>query len=93
MGYNKFCKTTTDTLNSYAPVKKKYAPSNQNLSKEIMTSLRLGYEYLKHKTEEIRFLHTQQRNERISLLRKTKINYYGNLDEKGIADKFFFENC
>ena len=58
-----------------------------------MTRLRLRYEYLKHKTEEIRFLHTQQRNECISLLRKTKINYYGNLDEKGIADKFFFENC
>ena len=39
----KFCKITMDTLNSFAPIKKKYASDNQmsfmtkNLSKEIMT--------------------------------------------------------
>ena len=46
-----------DTLNSFAPIKKKYARDNQmplitkNLSKEIMTRLRLRNKYLKHKTE------------------------------------------
>ena len=29
---------------------------------------------------------TQQRNKCVSLLRKTKINYYGNIDEKDITD-------
>ena len=73
-----------DTLNSFAPIKKKYAGGNQmpfmtkNLSKEKMTRSRLRNEYLKQKTEENRLLYTQ--------LRKTKINYYGNLDEKDITD-------
>ena len=42
--------------------------------------------YLKHKTEENRLLYTPQRNKCVSLLRKTKINYYGNLDQKDITD-------
>ena len=40
----------------------------------------------KHKTEENRLLYTQQRNKCVSLLRKTKMNYYGNLNEKDITD-------
>ena len=31
-GLEKFCKTTMDTLNSFAPIKKKYASSNQIVS-------------------------------------------------------------
>ena len=54
----------------------------KNLSKEIMARSRLGNKYLKHKTEENRLLYTQQRYKCVSLLRKTKMNYYGNLDEK-----------
>ena len=50
----------------------------KNLSKEKMTRSRLRNEYLKQKTEENRLLYTQ--------LRKTKLNYYGNLDEKNITD-------
>ena len=73
-----------DTLNSFHPIKKKYARANQmpfttkNLSKEIMTRSKLRNKYLKHKTEENRLLYTQQRNKCVSLLRKTEINYYGN---------------
>ena len=58
MGY----KTTIDILNSFAPVKKKYARVNQmsfmtkNFSKELMTRLRLRNKYLKHETEENRLL-------------------------------------
>ena len=80
-----------DTLNSFARIKKKYARGNQmpfmtkNLSKEIMTRSRLRNKYLKHKTEENRLLYTQQRNKCVSLLRKTKMNYYGNLNEKDIT--------
>ena len=51
-----------------------------------MTRLRLRNKHLKHKTEENCLLHTQQRNKCVSLLRKTKINYYGNLNEKDITD-------
>ena len=78
----KFCKTKMDTLNSFAPIKMKYASGHQmhfitkSLSKEIIARSRLRNKYLKHKTEENRFLYTQQRNKCVSLLRKTKINYY-----------------
>ena len=90
-GLEKFCKTIMDTLNSFAPINKKDARGNQmpfmtkNLSKETMTRSRLRNEYLKHKTEENRLLYTQQRDKCVSLWRKTKINYYGNLDEKDIT--------
>ena len=68
-----------NTLNSFAPIKKKYARGNQmrfmtkNLFKEIMTKSRLRNKYLKHKTEENRLLYTQRRNKCVSLLRKTKM--------------------
>ena len=57
-----------DTLNSFAPIKKKYVRGSQmsvttkNLSQEIMTRSRLRNKYLKHKTEENRLLYTRQRN-------------------------------
>ena len=91
-GIEKFCKTTMDSLNLFAPIKKKYARGNQmpfmtkDLSKEMMTTSRLRNKYLKDKTEENRLLYTQQRNKCVSLLRKTKINYYGNLNVKEITD-------
>ena len=81
-----------DTLKLFAPIKKKYARGNQipfmtkNLSKEIMKRSRLINNYLKHKTKENRLLYTQLRNKCVSVLRKTKMNYYGNLDEKEITD-------
>ena len=91
-GLEKFCKTTMDTLNLFAPIKKKYARGNQmpfmtkDLSKEMMTRSRLRNKHLKDKTEENRLLYTQQKNKCVSLLRKTKINYYGNLNVKDITD-------
>ena len=99
-GLKTFCKTTMNALNSFAFIKKEYARDNQmplmtkNLSKEIMTRLRLRNKYLKNKTEENRLLYTEQRNKCVSLLRKTKINYYENLDEKGRTyNKIFWETA
>ena len=63
-------------------------------SKEIMTRSRLINKYLKHKTEENHLLYTQRRNKCVSPLRKTKMNYYGNLNEKDIRDnKKFWETA
>ena len=82
-----------DTLSSFAPIKKKYARGNKmsfmtkNLPKEIMTRSRLRNKHLNIKRKKIvSFLLTQQRSKCVSLLRKTKISYYGNLDEKDITD-------
>ena len=57
----------------------------KNLSKKLMTKSRLRNKYLKHKTEGNCVLYTQQRNNCTFLLRKTKINYWGNLDDKKVS--------
>ena len=68
--------------------------SYKNFAKRPWTRSRLKNKYLKHKTEENRLLYTQQRNKCVYLLRKTKMNYYGNLNEKDITEsKDFLENC
>ena len=90
-GLEKFFKTTTDTLNSFARIKKEYARGNQmpfmtkKHSKEIMTKSRLRNKHLKRKTEKNRLLYTQPGNKCVFLLRKTKINYSRDLDEKYIT--------
>ena len=91
-GLERFCKTAIETLNKIAPIKKKYARGNQmpfmtkELSKEIMLRSRLRNKFLTGKTDENRFLYTQQRNKCVALLRKTKKTYYENLDERNVTD-------
>ena len=58
----------------------------KNLSKEITTRSKLKNKYFKHKIEENRLLYTQEVNKYVSLLRKAKINYYGNFDEEDITN-------
>ena len=91
-GLGQFCRITIDTSNLFASIKKKYARGNQmpfitkNLSKEITTRSRLKNKNFKHKTKENRLLYTQQINKCVSLLRKTNLDCYENLDEKNIRD-------
>ena len=95
-GLERFCTVATNTLNKFAPIKKKYARGNQmpfmtkELSKEIMTRSKLRNKYLKERTEENRLLFTQQRNKCVSLLRKNKKTYYDNLDVKNVTDNKMF---
>ena len=65
----------------------------KDLPKEMMTRSRLRNKYLKDNRllEGNRLLYTQQRNKCVSLLRKTKINYYGNLNVKDITNKKFWK--
>ena len=91
-GFEKFCNISMKVLNKHAPRKKKIVRGNQmpfmtkDLSKEIMKRSRLRNRFLKDKNLENRMLYTQQRNYCVSLLRKTKIRYYANLNEKKILD-------
>ena len=77
-GFDRFCKISIDTLNKFAPVKKKYARANhmpfmtKELSHEIMKRTRLRNLFLKSKTEETRMLYVNQRNKCVSLLRRIK---------------------
>ena len=46
--------------------------------------------YLKNKTDENRMLYKKQKVYYVSILRKSKTNYYANLDEKKISDYKIF---
>ena len=91
-GFNRFCKISIDTLNSFAPIKNKFVRANQmcfitkEFSREIMKRSRLRNNFLRKKTEETRKLYVKQRNKCVSLLKKAKKEYYQNLDEKNVID-------
>ena len=85
-GFECFFDISVTVLNKHALWKNKFARANEmlfmtkDLSKEIIERLRLRNEFLKNKSPENRMLHKQQRNYCASLLRKTKIKYYANLN-------------
>ena len=63
---------------------------NKALPKEIMTRTRLRSKFLKDRSEENKKKYSKQRNYCVSLLRKSKSNYFGNLNEKDIDDSKTF---
>ena len=85
---NKFVTVCIDTLNNHTPSKKKYIRGNHLLymnkepSKEIMHRTRPRDNFLRNRSDENKRKYSKQRNYCVSLLRKTKNNYYNNLNEK-----------
>ena len=63
---------------------------SKELRKAIMTRSRLLNKYKKEKTEESRVKYKKQRNFCVNLLRRTKKNFYNNLDVKQITDNRLF---
>ena len=63
---------------------------NKTLSKAIMHTTRFHNKYLRNKTDENERKYTKQRNYCVSLLRKSKREYYSNLDVKNITDNKTF---
>ena len=90
---NNACKRILDI---HAPRKQKYARGNhmpfmnKALSKEIMRRTRLRNKFLKDRSEENKKKYSKQRNYCVSLLRKSKSDYFGNLNEKNINDNKTF---
>ena len=62
----------------------------KNIFKAIMKRSKLRNNYLKNKTDANRMLYKKQRNYCVSLLRKSKTNYYANLDAKKVSDNKLF---
>ena len=95
-GFNKFLKVCKEALNMYAPLKKKYIRGNNSpfmnriLSKEIIKRSILRNLFSKSKSEADKKNYVKQRNYCVSLLRRTKKEYYGNLDPRKIADNRTF---
>ena len=59
---------------------------NKNLVNAHRKRTRLRNKFLKNRTESNRVSYNKQRNFCVSLLRKTKKDYYGNLNEKDVID-------
>ena len=86
-------------LEKKVPSKGRYVRYNQAkfinkiLQKAIMNRSRLLNRYRKEKTEATRSAYKRQRNFCVKLLRKTKKEFYNNLNVKYITEnKLFFEN-
>ena len=84
-GFNEFF---LKVLDKHAPRKQKYNIANNSnfitkaLRKEIMHRFRLRNKFLKERTNESKIAYNKQRNICVSLLRKTKRDYFANLDTK-----------
>ena len=83
-------------LNKQLPKKNKYVRGNQSpfmnktLSKAIILRTKLKNKFLKNRSNENKTNCVKQRNHCVSLLRKTKRQYYSDLDEKNICDSKTF---
>ena len=91
-GLEKFLVVCVKTLDRFAPYKKKYLRGNnmqfmnKSLSRAFMRRSQLRSKYLTKSSETNRLAYAKQSNFCVSLLRKTKKDYYANLNEKDIAD-------
>ena len=63
---------------------------NKSRSKAIMVRSRLRNKFLKLKTSELREAYNKQGNYCVTLLRKTQMNFYGNLNPNIISDNMKF---
>ena len=97
--FDHFCQIFADALNKWAPRKKKtirgnHSPLiNKEISKAIMKRTQLQNIYLKLRAMQSKLAYTKQRNYCVTLIRKGKKEYYGNLDVKDITDnKKFWKN-
>ena len=94
--FDEFFKMCRSTLNQHASGKQKYARGNhmpfmnKTLSKEIMKRSKLRHKFLKERTDESKKQYTLQRNYCVSLLKKTKKNYYDSLNKKDVSDNKTF---
>ena len=59
--------------------------------KEIMKRSRHSKSFLKNRTEENKIIYNRQRNYCVSLLRKSKLGYYENLNIKKVTDEKLFQ--
>ena len=86
--FSNFINTCNNVLDKQLPEKKKYVRDNQlpfmnkTLPKVIMLRTNLRNKFLKNRSNENKINYVKQRNHCVSLLRKTRREYYSNLNEK-----------
>ena len=91
-GLDSFSEICTDVLDKHIPQRKRYIRSNhkpfinKEISEAIMTGTRLRNRFLNNRSNRNRDLFRKQRKLCVSLLRKSKKDYFSNLNEKQITD-------
>jgi len=92
LDYCSFEKRINSILEKHIPIKKKYVRANdgafinKELSKAIMHCSKLRNRYNKNKTVENFNAYKANRNRCVNILRKTKHDYYRDLDLKDFTD-------
>ena len=92
-GLEHFKKTSLSAVNTIDPLKSRFRQANQApfINKEIQWGVivrsKLWKQFLKSRSESDKKAWNKQRNKCVSLLRKTKIAYYWNLNVKDVLDK------
>ena len=92
ISFETFQKISVDILDRHAPIKEKHIRSNhsdfvtKDIRKAIMTRTRLLNKFRREKTKENKDAYNKQRNYCVSLLRKTKRDFYNSLDVKKVTD-------
>ena len=90
--YNNFAVSCKNVLHKIAPWKKKFVMGNHSpfinkaLSKAIMVRTKLKNTFFKNRSKENKKNYNMQRTYYVLLLRKSKRDYYNNLNEKNICD-------
>ena len=85
-----------DAFDIRVPIKHKYLRSNQSpfmnkeISKAIMNRTRLRNRFLRTRCIRDKEAYNKQRNYCVSPIRKTKQQYYNNLDHRKVADNKSF---
>ena len=94
--FDKFKFIASKLLNSHAPLKEKYIRCNQavfmnkQLRKAIMTRTRLLNKLRKFNCPENQLAYKRQRNYCVKLLKRSKIDFYNNLNVKKVTDNKHF---
>ena len=91
-----FASSCNKILDDHAPLKKKYVRDNhspfmnKSLSKAIVLRTRLRNIFLKNRSDENKINYNKQRNLCVTLLRKSKREYYQNLSVEYVCNNKSF---
>ena len=95
-GFDTFTKKCKDAFDIRVPIKHKYLRSNQSpfmnkeISKAIMNRTRLRNRFLRTRCIGDKEAYNKQRNYYVSLIRKTKQQYYNSFNHRKVADNKSF---
>ena len=96
LNFESFKRIVYETLDKYAPIKKRYIRANQapfinkRINKEIMKRSRLRNKFLNTKSDNDRRAYNKQHNICVTLIRQQKKNFFSKLNTWDVTDNKTF---